>query len=207
MKTCAVAKPLLLRYRDSIRVILKPVKSRWGAFVTQASRKQVKWDKSFRMGRNRYILWGSRKEGGRLGLSLLDWEYVAPRIGEELPLNRGPCGYHANHMRRATNGSSEYSATAPPGQPLRFGGVIQLLPGRQPETQEAPSRRKAPQDHPGTIGGISVLFFSAKWRPMVWFIVMQVFSTVLEWPRLGKPSEPEKDLEILPLRRRLAILE
>jgi putative transposase len=42
---------------------------------------------------------------------------------------------------------------------------------------------------------------------MVWFIVMQVFSTLLEWVRLGRKTEQDKDLEILLLRRQLAILE
>ncbi len=42
---------------------------------------------------------------------------------------------------------------------------------------------------------------------MVWFIVMQIFSTLLQWVRLAKSSEQEKDLEILLLRRRLAILQ
>ena len=99
MKTCAVAKPLLLRYEDSIRLFLIPVKSRWGTYVVEVPRKQVKWDKAFRMGRNGYIWWGSRKEGRGLGLCLLDWEYLAPRTAEGLALNGGPCGYHANHMR------------------------------------------------------------------------------------------------------------
>jgi len=35
----------------------------------------------------------------------------------------------------------------------------------------------------------------------------QVFSTLLQWVRLAKPSEQEKDLEILLLRRQLAILQ
>ena len=42
---------------------------------------------------------------------------------------------------------------------------------------------------------------------MVWFAVMQVFSILLEWLSLGKRTEQEKDLEILRLRRQLAILE
>ena len=33
--------------------------------------------------------------------------------------------------------------------------------------------------------------------PMVWFVVMQVFSTLLEWVRMGRKTEQEKDLEIL----------
>ena len=89
MKTCAVGMLLLLRYEDSIRVILKPVKAEWGVRVTKVSRRQAKWDKAFRMGRNSYIWWGSRKEGRRLELSLLDWEYLVPRIAEGLALNGG----------------------------------------------------------------------------------------------------------------------
>ena len=42
---------------------------------------------------------------------------------------------------------------------------------------------------------------------MIWFVVMQVFSTLLEWLILGKKIDREKDLEILLLRRQLAILE
>ena len=43
---------------------------------------------------------------------------------------------------------------------------------------------------------------------MVWFIVMQVLSTILEWLSLGREiNYQEKDLEFLLLRRQLAILE
>lgn len=42
---------------------------------------------------------------------------------------------------------------------------------------------------------------------MVWFIIMQVFSTLLEWLSLGRKTDQDKDLEILLLRRQLAILE
>lgn len=42
---------------------------------------------------------------------------------------------------------------------------------------------------------------------MVWFTVMQVLSTLLEWLSLRRKNEQEKDLEILLLRRQLAILE
>ena len=42
---------------------------------------------------------------------------------------------------------------------------------------------------------------------MLWFTVMQLFSTLLQWTRLAKTSEQEKDLEILLLRRQLAILQ
>jgi putative transposase len=42
---------------------------------------------------------------------------------------------------------------------------------------------------------------------MSWFVVMQIFSVLLEWVRLGRRSESEKDLEILLLRHQLAILE
>jgi hypothetical protein len=41
---------------------------------------------------------------------------------------------------------------------------------------------------------------------MVWFVVMEIFSTLLEWVRLGQKSETEKALEILLLRRQLAIV-
>ncbi len=35
---------------------------------------------------------------------------------------------------------------------------------------------------------------------MVWFVVMEIFSTLLEWVRLGRKSAAEKDLEMLLLR-------
>jgi hypothetical protein len=42
---------------------------------------------------------------------------------------------------------------------------------------------------------------------MVWFALMQVFSILLEWLSLGRQTAQEKDLEILLLRRQLAIVE
>ena len=42
---------------------------------------------------------------------------------------------------------------------------------------------------------------------MIWFMVFQVVSTLIELVRLGRQSESEKDLEILLLRRQLAIYE
>jgi transposase len=42
---------------------------------------------------------------------------------------------------------------------------------------------------------------------MIWFMVMQVVSTLVELVRLGRQSESEKDLEVLLLRRQLAIYE
>ena len=42
---------------------------------------------------------------------------------------------------------------------------------------------------------------------MIWFVVMQVFSTLLEWLSLGRETEQDKDLVILLVRRQLAILE
>jgi hypothetical protein len=42
---------------------------------------------------------------------------------------------------------------------------------------------------------------------MFWFMVMQVVSTLVEWVRLGRRSESDKDLEILLLHRQLAIYE
>ena len=42
---------------------------------------------------------------------------------------------------------------------------------------------------------------------MIWFMVMQVFSALLEWGRVGQQSEEEKGLEVLLLRRQIAILE
>jgi putative transposase len=42
---------------------------------------------------------------------------------------------------------------------------------------------------------------------MVWFVVMEIFSTLLECVRLGQKSESGKALEILLLRRQLAIKE
>jgi hypothetical protein len=42
---------------------------------------------------------------------------------------------------------------------------------------------------------------------MAWFVVMQVFSTLLECLWLGRKSAREKDLEILLLRRQLAMAD
>ncbi|NDJ75916.1 MAG: hypothetical protein GYB65_06630 [Chloroflexi bacterium] len=42
---------------------------------------------------------------------------------------------------------------------------------------------------------------------MIWFMVFQVVSTLVELVRLGRQSASEKDLEILLLRRQLAIYE
>jgi len=42
---------------------------------------------------------------------------------------------------------------------------------------------------------------------MVWFILSQVFSTILTLLRLGHTSEADKDLEILILRQQLNILQ
>jgi hypothetical protein len=42
---------------------------------------------------------------------------------------------------------------------------------------------------------------------MIWYVVMQLFSTLLEWVRMGRLSEQEKDLEILVLRKQLMIVE
>jgi putative transposase len=42
---------------------------------------------------------------------------------------------------------------------------------------------------------------------MVWSVVMQVFSTLLELIRIGHLSDQEKDLEILVLRKQLAMVE
>lgn len=42
---------------------------------------------------------------------------------------------------------------------------------------------------------------------MLWFAVMHVFSTLLDWLRIGQQSEGEKDLELLLLRHQLVILE
>ncbi len=42
---------------------------------------------------------------------------------------------------------------------------------------------------------------------MAWFILSEMVSTVLEWFRIGRLSEPEKDLEILLLRQQLVIME
>jgi len=42
---------------------------------------------------------------------------------------------------------------------------------------------------------------------MIWFMVLQVISTLIELVQLGRTSEREKDLEILLLRRQLAIYE
>jgi len=42
---------------------------------------------------------------------------------------------------------------------------------------------------------------------MVWFILSQIFSTLLTFLRLGRTSEADKDLEILILRQQLGILQ
>jgi hypothetical protein len=42
---------------------------------------------------------------------------------------------------------------------------------------------------------------------MIWFMVLQVVSTLIELVRLGRQSESEKDLGTLLLRRQLAIYE
>jgi hypothetical protein len=42
---------------------------------------------------------------------------------------------------------------------------------------------------------------------MIWFMVLQVISMLIELGRLGRQSEREKDLEILLLRRQLVIFD
>jgi hypothetical protein len=42
---------------------------------------------------------------------------------------------------------------------------------------------------------------------MVWSVVAQVFSTLLELIRIARLSEQDKDLEILVLRKQLAMAE
>lgn len=42
---------------------------------------------------------------------------------------------------------------------------------------------------------------------MFWFGVMHLCSTLLDWLRIGRLSEQEKDLEILLLRQQLAIVD
>jgi hypothetical protein len=42
---------------------------------------------------------------------------------------------------------------------------------------------------------------------MTWFLMMHLFSTLMEWIRIGQLSDREKDLEILLLRKQLAIVE
>jgi putative transposase len=42
---------------------------------------------------------------------------------------------------------------------------------------------------------------------MVWAVVRQVFSTLLELIQIGRLSDQEKDLEILVLRKQLAMME
>ena len=42
---------------------------------------------------------------------------------------------------------------------------------------------------------------------MLWFCVWQIISTLMEFIRLGRRSESDKDLEILLLRHQLAIYE
>ena len=40
---------------------------------------------------------------------------------------------------------------------------------------------------------------------MVWFIVMHLSSTLLDWVKIGQLTDLEKDLEILVLRQQLGI--
>ena len=42
---------------------------------------------------------------------------------------------------------------------------------------------------------------------MIWFLLMQVFSTLLNWVQLRRHSDQEKDLHIFLLRHQLAIAE
>lgn len=42
---------------------------------------------------------------------------------------------------------------------------------------------------------------------MIWSVVMQIFSTLLELIRIGRLCDQEKDLEILVLRKQLAMVE
>ena len=42
---------------------------------------------------------------------------------------------------------------------------------------------------------------------MAWFIIAHLVSTVLEWIRIGRLSEPEKDMELLLLRQQLIMME
>jgi hypothetical protein len=44
-------------------------------------------------------------------------------------------------------------------------------------------------------------------RPMIWFMLMQLFSILRQGVLLPRKSEREKDLEILLLRRQLAIVD
>jgi hypothetical protein len=52
-----------------------------------------------------------------------------------------------------------------------------------------------------------VCFTVGKGSGMIWFVVLQVVSTLIELARLERKSESEKDMEILLLRRQLAIYE
>lgn len=42
---------------------------------------------------------------------------------------------------------------------------------------------------------------------MIWFVITHIISTLLEWIRIGRLSDEEKDLEIIILRHQLDILE
>ena len=42
---------------------------------------------------------------------------------------------------------------------------------------------------------------------MIWWVILQVFRTLLELVQLGRETASEKDQEILLLRRQLAIYE
>ena len=42
---------------------------------------------------------------------------------------------------------------------------------------------------------------------MVWFVVMHLFTTQLDWVKIGRLADQEKNLEILVLRQHLRIAE
>ena len=52
-----------------------------------------------------------------------------------------------------------------------------------------------------------VAYFTRRHNQLVWFILSYLFSTLISLVSIGRLSEQEKDLEILLLRRQLAILE
>jgi putative transposase len=54
---------------------------------------------------------------------------------------------------------------------------------------------------------MKVLTTSERQWHMIWFVVMHLFSTLLDWVKIGRLTEQEKDLEILLLRQQLGIAE
>jgi transposase len=66
---------------------------------------------------------------------------------------------------------------------------------------------KLGENRPDRFGRIGRVLTTGKGSGMIWFVVLQVVSTLVELVRLECQSESEKDLEIVLLHRQLAIYE